>query len=335
MSLTIAARRGVAVAAGLAAVAATGLASAQAAQRPAAPAALHVSGHVKIGTGGAFFADPITEAPNGTVFYAAGKKIWVVSGLSKPKLGLIANGHVVALAANSSELFVEVGKTVTEYKRSNGHAGRSWHLSSPEPVTMGGLFAVGSTVWSWTDWATDESGAEPATISSFTTAANAVRTISTNGMTGMLAAGSDGAYFLTPTRLRHARAGGSVQSVSYPAAHKFGDTMAVAGGRIQILAMHFPADKQFLDSYTASALSRPRSHRVSASDFSIAGTGLGLLAVSCQTSSCSTAKIVRLSTGTGAVTASVSLPGAVQLVGGPSGVAITHVGSHFFLVRLT
>jgi hypothetical protein len=332
VSVTTAVRRRLAAAAGAAvglAVIAAALPAAQAST--AAPAGLHVRGSVPIGSG-PFFADPISQAPGGAVYFASGKSVYVVNGTSAPKLVRTASGKVVAVAANASELFVEVGKTVTEYRRSTGAKGRHWHLSSPGAVTSAGLIAVGNSVWSWTDWATDGSGAETATISRFSATSGGVHKLTGNGAAGMLAANATGAYYLKFTGgITHVTPSGALAGTA--AYTRFPDAITLSGGRLELLGVSGSASKVYLDAYQTSNLKRVYARHVSRNDFAIGGTGAGLLALSCPTASCATGKVSRLSPATGATISVLSRPYVTQIVPGPSGVVITANGT-FVLYRL-
>ena len=121
----------------------------------AATANLHKTGTVSIGPATISFSYDFSEAPNGAVYYSRGKKVYVVNGISAPSVQLTAGGNVLAVAASSKELFVDVGRTVTAYQRSNRKKLRQWTLLSSKPPTSAGLYAVGSTVWAWTDPSTD------------------------------------------------------------------------------------------------------------------------------------------------------------------------------------
>jgi hypothetical protein len=325
----------------LAALAAAGLPAAQAA--PSQPAGLHVTGKVQIAAG-LRFAAPITQAPDGAVYFGRGAAVYVVTGTATPRLVRTETGTVVGLGASSSELFVAVGKTVTEYKRSDGVKGRHWRLSSPHPVRVAGLYPVGSTVWAWTDWAGETggegTGAEPATISRFRTSSGAVHKITGNGAQGLLAADAAGAYFLSFSgRLEHVSPAGRVHSIRYA---QYPDWLTLAGGRVEILAAHFIHNKSTLrvhiDAYQASNLRKSYSREVSLGDFALAGTGAGLLALSCPTASCSTEKAERLDPVDGKITSVTSLPYGTQIVPGRSAAVITAVRSgtsyRFFLNRL-
>src|SRR5580700_11256680 len=137
------------VVAGLAAI---GLAIAPAAQAvgaapvQAASAGLHVTGKVDLGRLGPDFSYVLSEAPDGNVYYSRGSVVYVVKGDHAPVTALRAAGPVLAVAANSADLFVEVGNKVSAYARSDGRRLRTWTLPSIAPVTSAGLFTVGTTV---------------------------------------------------------------------------------------------------------------------------------------------------------------------------------------------
>jgi hypothetical protein len=65
------------------------------------------------------------------VFYSNGSFVYVVVGNSAPALAVTASGTVLAQAANTSDLFVQVGLTVTAYRRSDASVIRHWTLTSP------------------------------------------------------------------------------------------------------------------------------------------------------------------------------------------------------------
>jgi hypothetical protein len=323
-----------------AAIAATGLAAlmaalpaAQAAPVTAArPAALHLSAPVAIGSGTSF-ADPITQAPNGAVYYAAGKSVYVVTGVSAPKKVLTASGKVRALAANSSDFFVEVGKTVTAYKRSTSAKGRHWTLSSSYKVATAQLYAVGSRLWALTDFNCDTCGLEYGNTYRFATWSSTVHRVSSlNVFPEFAAADSAGFYFQTITsagRIVRASKSGGISSVRNK--HVAGP-LATAGGKVE--ALLFRNSKTYLYSYTGTGLHHVYTRRVAGGDFAIGGTGLGLVALDCPTNSCATGRVSQLS-GSGTVAAWVGLPDVTAVVPGPSAVVITEHGGKFDLYRVT
>ena len=103
---------------------------------------------MSLGTLGSSFNYDFSEAPNGSVYYSSGSTVFVVHGTSKPVAVLHASGQVFAVAANRTELFVDVGRKVTGYKLSNGVAGvalRHWTLYTTNKTTSAGLYVAGST----------------------------------------------------------------------------------------------------------------------------------------------------------------------------------------------
>ncbi len=326
------------VVAGLAvAGAAAVLPSAQAAARGAArPAALHQTGRVALGTTSDIFKNAFTESPDGKLFYSRGSVVYVVTGTAKPAVALHARGQVMALAANGSGLFVLTGLRVTEYSRSNGAAVRHWTLSSPvTPITAAGLLSVGTTLWAWTDWATDSSGFEYANLSRIVTTSSAVHVVDKKAYPADMAANASGLYYqdvrgvadinslvhVTPAGVVHAR---SLTNVDAPA--------ALWAGRLDLLSFH--GGHQNLDSYNPATLARASSAHVSSDDRNIAGTSIGLLVLSepCSGVACASATVSELSTS-GLTTGAVSVPDAAMLLPGPGAAVIEDAGGHMFLVR--
>ena len=313
-----------------------GLSSAQ-----AATAGLHATGTVYLSQGSNSLSRDFTEAPGGAVYYSRGSGVYVVKGTSAPALVVRAQGTVLALAANSSELFADVGRTVTAYRLPGGAEVRHWTLSSPFAVTSAGLFAVGSVVWAWTDWATDASGLEYANVSRFSALSATVHQVSAGTAYPMyLAADAAGLYYQavrsngTNGYLVHVTPSGSSRRVTDT---NIAGPLALAGGRVELLVPHYGNEvSYYVDSYGGTSLARVFSRHVSSADVDLAGTGAGLLmlAASCQTRVCSSATVSRLSTATGAVTSTVRVPYAVDLVAGPSAAVISYKGGKYYLVRL-
>jgi hypothetical protein len=328
----------------IACLAAAGLATAPAAHaaspvsagsataRPA-HAGLHVSGTIDLGRLGPSFSYVLTEAPNGDVYYALGKVVYRVRGDHAPVAVLHASAPVLAVAATWADLFVDVGSKVSAYSLCDGRLLRSWNLpGSIAPATSAGLFPVGSTVWAYTDWATDESGFEYANVYRVGLSSPAVHVISKNiAYPADMAADSAGLYYEGVTSAgingyvyRAASAGPSLRhsdvNVDAP--------LALAGGNVYLLAVH---DNQgghsYLDAFRGSTLSPLFSYRVSDVDSDVAGTGLGLLLLG-------GGKVSLLNPASGHSVTALSVPGAVILVPGPCAAVVTVKGSTTYLLRL-
>ena len=342
---TVAARRVVTLAAsglvvvGVAAALPTGLPAAQAA--PLAPASLHVTGSVTLGKVSTSVTPAFGEAPDGAVYFSFGRKVYLVTGTKAPALRLTASGTVLAVAANATEVFVAVGRTVTAYQRSTGVRLRRWKLASPHPPTSAGLYAIGNTVWAWTDWATDSSGFEFANVSRFSARSATVHKVSYGVAYPVAAADASGLYFETVTAkgtngyLEHATPAGRThraRDVNLPG------VLALAGGRVEILAAHFSHGKVgfYLDAYTEARLVRAFSRLVTKNYLDVARTAAGLLAiVGCNGSPCSV-KVSQLSTATGATIRSVKVADAIAVLAGgqPTVIGYHAATKTYFLVRL-
>jgi len=302
--------------------------------------ALHVTGTVRLGPAGNAFVLNVGEAPDGAVYYSlGGRQVYVLRpGATRPALAVTASSAVLAVAANSGELFVAAGRTVTGYSRTSGRAGRQWHLPGFAPTEVG-LYPVGRTVWAVTDWATDQSGFEYASVDRFATTSGTVHTVSANNAyPGDAAANADGLYYETVNR--QGVNGYLVRVTPSGTLHRLTDVnldapMALAGGRVTLLAVH-SNDLPYLDSYSQVTLARSYSRRVSPHARDIAGTGAGLLLLTapCQSAACSSATVSQLSTATGGTIASVKVPDATTLVPGPAAYVITFKRGVFYLVRL-
>jgi hypothetical protein len=324
--------------AGLAATAAGAQAVTRAAPAPAAPA-LH-GARIALGATGGLYGNAFAEAPNGAVFFSRGAVVYVVEGSRGPAVALHAGGTVHALAADDSDLFVETGLRVTEYRRANGSQLRHWTLTSlAAPVTAAGLYVVGGTVWVWTDWATDGSGFEYAQVDRIRTSSSAVRVVDKDAFPGDMRADRAGLYFETVHGVTDAlaHANPATPAVQYRQA-PVDAPLALAGGRVDLLA--FGSSSADVLSYNAGTLALVSSRRVPERDASIVGTGLGLLVLAqpCHAFPCSSATVGRLNTGTGGTSAALSTPGAYQLLNGPAVIEASDVRgtrADLFLVRIS
>ena len=289
-----------------------------------------MTGKVDLGRLGPSFTYVLSEAPNGNVYYARGSVVYLVKGDHAPVTALRASGPVLAVAANSSDLLVDVGSKVSAYALSNGRWLRTWTLPSSEKVTSAGLYVVGTTVWAYTDWSTDESGFEYANVDRFSLSSPAVHRISVNNAYPTdMAADSAGLYYEgiagTSDYVFRALPSGSLRR---HADANIGAPLALAAGNAYLLAIHEnQGGNTYLDAFRGPALGTLFSNRVANSDTDIAGTGIGLLLLGAD-------KVSLLGTGNGHAGAALSVPGAVTLVPGPSAVVVTLSHATTYLLRL-
>jgi hypothetical protein len=313
----------------VAAIAVAGIMVAQSgAQAAARGPALHAGPGISLGTTSNAFAQSFTEAPDGALYFSHGSVVSVVKGNAAPKTAVHAAHAVQALAATSSDLFVETGLTVTEYQRSNDNPVRHFTLSSPvTPITSAGLIAgTGNTLWSWTDWATDSSGFEFATVSRINTSSSSVHVISKFGFPSPdgYAADSNGLYFQSNpqsgTYLNEATPGGVLHSKKLAAAQ--GVPLALVGGRLELLVF----GNHLTISTFSSSLAAVSSKQVFKGDDTIASASFGLAVLSQSGSSFTVSK---LNPATGAASGGVHVTNAAILLSGPDAdvIEVAH-GSH-------
>jgi hypothetical protein len=266
-------------------LAATGLAMSglmAVAPAQAAPATLTPFKTFDLGRLGSSFTYQFTEDPSGNAYYFRGSAVYEVKANRGARTILRVRGNVLAVAASTSNVFVDVGRTVTEYRQSNHHKVRSWTLPrSPSAPTSAGLYLVGSTVWAWTDWATDESGFQYASVSRFSTSRPAVHEVSKNNVyPADMAADSTGLYFET---VRTNGGNGFLAHVTPSGISRnrldmnLDAPLALYGGHVYLLAIHeHQGGKTYLDSFAESNLA-PFHSAVEWSKFTdIAGNGEGL-----------------------------------------------------------
>lgn len=326
---------GIVVAAGLM-LAPAAQAAAVSPARTTAPA-LHTSGKA-VRLERATSLNIIAEAPNGTGYFAVGRTVFAVKGTSRPSFAVRLGGTVLAVAATDNDVFAQTGLKVFEYSVRHTHLVRQWKLSSPvTPLTSAGLLVVGRTVWSWTDWATDESGLEYATVSDFSTSSAKVRQVSKADVyPGDVAADSAGLYYevVTPSQNVYLALSSPSGATKRRTIGVIGAPVALSSGRVDLLGVHGNGHL-YVDSFRASTLAPLGSKRVSDTANNIAGTTAGLLILECGgTDICSKASVGVLNPATGSVSASVSVPHAYRLLAGPAPAVLTDIGGNAYLVRL-
>jgi hypothetical protein len=318
----------VAAAATLAALAGGALATAAwaAPRAPAGQLALHRAGSVKLGhlpTGLA--PGEVTESPTGTVYFASGEKIYRVRGNHAPVVWLHVSSPVLAVAVSKSDLYYEIRMTVNEVPLAGGPIPvRHWHVPSPQAVTVAGLFIEGRTLWSWTDWETDSSGLELATVSRISISSAAVHKISAAALPGDFAADASGLYFIA------ARARTDVLAKVTPAG-RLRTTSKPASGSVIGLWRHdvvtfANTSKPRVQRWNAGTLRSAGSARSSA-PYSVADGSAGLVELSypCRKVTCNTVGL--LDPATGKVSQSFVIAGAEALVPGPRS-AVIEVRKH-------
>jgi hypothetical protein len=323
---------------------AAGPAIAMGLDRPASvhdiPASLGFAGQVRLGGASAVPNWPggaLVQGPNGSLYYADGSAVSEVKGLAAPVVVLHTPGTVLALAAGASDLYVEVGQRIYDYGLGSMTLQRSWTLPSVvRHVTLAGLLVGPGVIWAWSDWATDESGFELASIVEISTTTSLMRVIANNtAYPAYMAAGSAGLYYeyedatsASPvTEIVHALPDGT-QQFSKPIAISTSEPLALWSGYVGIFADSGPSNTPYLDLYSASSLAKLASPKLAFTENGVIGTPSGLLAIDGN-------YVVYVNPRTGATSEGVEVPGAWALLFGPQPSVIATYKGTDYLVRLT
>jgi hypothetical protein len=282
------------------------------------------------------------EAPNGAVFVATGSIVYVVEGNSAPVVAEHAGGQVLALAADSTDLFVETGLVVTDYSRSTGNEVTKWTLPGSGTPTSAGLLVGGPVLWAWTDFATDQSGFEYADLDRIV--GQSVVAVDNHAYPGDLemAADADGLYY--EGLVNNANAGhlefvtpSGTKTVS-PDGIQFGSPIALVGGTLVAeQPENEPGDDwSTWDPTTLKVLSQVTTGIIYADPIAETGSGLLLMEVPSGSSVAGAAIAEQSPTSGEQLDSGVGFPSAAQwLLQGYYPAILTAEGGQLYLERLT
>jgi len=280
------------------------------------------------------------EGPDGAVFYSSGQVIYVVDGDGPAAIALHPGATVLGLAAGPTDLYVATTTALVSYSRATGNQVGSWPLTaSPGTPTSAGV-ALGDdgTAWVWTDWATDESGYEYATLYVIPPGASQASVVSQQVDAGSLVANGSDAYFAQPDQ---STAGSTIVEWVPSAANPPGVEVVGASAPSESLAAFYQGQAVLegtndLDSYNpAQGVSGPAQASSVHAPFvaAMAGTGAGLLLLTCpSSSSCTT--LIRIDQSTGATESTLDVPGAEPLLLGPYPAVVVVESGQEHLIRL-
>ena len=277
------------------------------------------------------------EAPNGTVFYAAGQVVMVVSGSGTPQAAEHPGAEVLGLGASSTTLYVVIPQALIAYSRSTGNQSGRWALTgSPATPTTAGV-AVGGNgdVWVWTDWATDSSGYEYAMLYAVLSGAAKADVVATEIEPGTLTTDGTHAFFLVASKnslganLMEATPLSSGSSVGLTA-EAAAPTQALVGFSRSQVVLYSQPDSLYTYTPGASGTSHVATH--AALPAGVAGTSSGLLFLTCSKQACTTVTQVNQSSGAQGV--SVAVPASSEILLGPDPAVLGVESGHLHLVRL-
>lgn len=320
-----------------------GSVSPAASSSPAAPAGLKVSADISLGAAPAKGQPVFAEAPDGTVFYAAGPVVMVVEGDNAPAVAEHTGATVLGLGASASTLYVVTAKDLIAYGRTSGNQTGRWALTgSPgTPTTAGVAAGDDGTVWAWTDWATDQSGYEYATVYVVRAGTHTATRLSQTAEPGSLVTDGINAYFLQSSQdsqeasLVEWQDATGQDATGDPAANQSLATFSqgrvvlyqAGSGLHEYAPAASPGSGPRLSGFTRTAVTDP---------VGFAATSSGLLFLTCTTAHCAT--LTQVSQTTGAEGQSVAIAGsdhAAWTMLGPAPAVVTSASGQLRLIRLT
>jgi hypothetical protein len=299
---------------------------------------LRVSADVDLGALSAQGQPVAAEGPDGTVFYADGEVVMVVSGVSAPQVAEHPGAKVLALGASSSALYVVTPQALIAYSRSDGDQTGRWALTgSPATPTTAGVAVGGNDdIWVWTDWATDSSGYQYAMLYVVQPGAARADIVGTSAEPGTLTTDGTHAFFLVASKnslgaslieATPAAPGGS-PAVSLQTAASAPTLALVSFSQSQVVLYSQPDS---LYTYTPGSAGAVKISTHAGLPVGVAGTSSGLLFLTCA-KVCVTVTEVDQSTGTSGP--SLTVPANSDILLGPDPAVVGVESGHLHLVRL-
>jgi hypothetical protein len=233
----------------------------------------------------------LAQGPDGALFVAgpvaSPQIIWVVDGVRPAGIAEHVKGPVTALAADTANLYVGVGQSVTAYSRTTGNVVRTWNTGLPGTLTQ--LVVAGTRVWGLSTQSDDNSAGAPDGLIELDPASSSpVRSVTGFADTFSIAAGPSGVYYVTKQSnelVEQTNAGATITAptnqqvnlqLSGPSAIQ---AVAVLGG--QVILQHDAGqglDAQ-LNTYDATTLVGPTAQTNFSADEPLALTSSGLFVV--------------------------------------------------------
>jgi hypothetical protein len=322
---------------------------------PVAPAiTLTVTATVGLGPSSALgnlgpYETVFADAPNDVVYFATGSVVKAVRGDAAPTVVAHLPRPALAVAATVSDLYVETGSTIRDYAVPGMALRHMWTLPAgafppgAHAPTAAGLQAQPGVLWEWSDWSSDESGFEYATVIEISTTTSLIRVVDHDAYPSFVVAGPTGLYYedtvgtatASHNYIVHALVDGK-RVFSQPT----GDIdapLALEPGYVAAFAVREPSGKAFVDEFASGTLALVSSAPFKPGADGVVGTPVGPLGIesSCNKPACSDATVVQINPVTGGNTEAAKVPDAELLLYGSHPAVVTSVQGHAYLVRLS
>lgn len=281
------------------------------------------------------YALGITQSPTSNdVYFAEGKKVLVVKGHAAPIRFVTAPAKVLALCATAGDLYAQTATSVREYTLPGGHLVGSWGLPSGlAGATSAGMAVEGDHLWTWVDWATDESGYEYGAVVQYNTTTWSHKVFDKGSVDpGDAAADAGGYFFLAASRVVRIEPNGRVLESSRTS-DASDAPVAALGSSVYFVATREPRGNDYLDTYTISTMARRSSKAVRTSTYGLLGTPSGLIGIY-GGSSHSPSSVVLIDPATGQESHALRVSGAASLLYGTTLSAVVEIHGEMYLERL-
>jgi hypothetical protein len=295
----------------------------------------------------------VAQGSDGALFVAgpvdSPQIIWVVDGVRPAGIAEHVKGPVTALAADTANLYVGVGQSVTAYSRTTGNVVRTWNTGLPGTLTQ--LVVAGTRVWGLATQSDDNSTGAPDGLIELDPASSApVRSVTGFADTFSIAAGASSVYYVTKQSselVEQTNAGATITAptnqqvnlqLSGPSAIQ---AVAVVDGHVIVQHDAGQGLDAQLNTYDATTLVGPTAQTNFSADEPIALTSSGLFVVgNSDTAACTadqTACVRRFSLPAGDVGDPLALPDntIASTVTGPYPTVVLAVGSNLHVLRIS
>jgi hypothetical protein len=323
---------------------------------PGATGALTIFADVPIkgGFSGAQAGVVAAQGPDGAVFAAGAvaspQIVWVVDGTSPAGVAEHVAGPVTALAVDTSNLYVGIGKSVYAYSRTTGALVHTWTQAALFG-TVNQLAIAGNRLWGLYTAPDDGPPAAPAALVEIDPSSSTpVRTVTDITGAFSVAAGSAGVYYVTNNSSQVVEQTNDGRALSAPTKQAVDlqlsgpsaiQAVAVVGGQLVLQHDAGQGLDAVLNTYDATSLAGPSAPIPFSAAEQLLSTPSGLFVVgNSDTAACTSGQqtcVRRFSLTGGNAGSSVALPDDTDAstLTGPYPTVVIGEGSDLHVLRIS
>jgi hypothetical protein len=294
------------------------------------------------------------QGPDGAVFVAghpaSPQIVWVVDGVRPAAIAEHVTGPVTALAADTANLYVGVGRTVSAYSRVTGNVVRSW-AANGMPGAVAQLVITGNRLWALYAASNAFSAGAPNGLAEIDPASSTlVRTVSDPAGVLSIAAGLSGVYYVTKQSSQLVEQTNDGRSISAPTRQQVDlelsgpsaiQAVAVVDGRVVLQHDAGQGLDAVLNTYDATTLAGPSAAVGFSAAEQLTSTPSGVFVVgNSDTNVCATSAqtcVRRFALAGGDVGAPLALPAQTlaSALTGPYPAVVVAVASDVHVLRIS